>query len=153
MGEWLSGSAGKSYSGLIYPAKFDHITIGVTTQNKVRAVFGSPTDLQTSLRNGITRETWAYAKASPSINPLQYVPLLGVLALTDAQEGDTFSISFSSDGIVDGISVRDFQPYGGVTSVSDRLKTARDVIPYGLNNPMIYHVHQESLGKPRIRPN
>ena len=142
VGEWLSGPAGYQPSGLAYPAQYSHITIGVTTQAKVRAKFGAPTDLQTSVLNGISRETWAYAKASPSINPLQFLPFVGVFALPQRQEASAFSISFSSDGIVDGISIGDFQPYGDVRSAADRLKSARNVLPYGTNNPMVRAAQQ-----------
>jgi len=138
MGEWLSGSAGYRSPEFVYPVQLDHITLGVTSQAKVRAVFGAPTDLQTAVLNGISRETWAYAKASPSINPLQYLPVVGVFALPLREEAAAFSVSFSSDGIVDGISVRDFQPYGDVTSAADRFKSARAVSPYGTNNPMVH---------------
>ena len=142
MGEWLSGPAGNQPPQLVYPAQFANLTIGKTTQAKVRAVFGPPTDLQTSVLNGISRETWAYAKASPSINPLQYLPLVGVLALPQRQEVAAFSISFSSEGIVNGLSVRDFQPYGDLTSTADRFKSARAVSPYGTNNPMVHAAQQ-----------
>jgi len=146
MGEWLSGPVGYQSSRMVYPAQLEHIIIGVTTQDKVRTVFGTPTDLQTAVLNGISRETWAYANASPSINPWQYLPLVGVFALPQRQESAAFAISFSSEGIVDGVSVSDFQPYGDVTSAADRFKSDRAVLPYGTNNPMVHASRQNNSG-------
>ena len=147
MADWFSGPVRSPASTPVYPVHLDHLTIGVTTQAQVRATYGAPTDLQTSVRNGGIRETWAYANASPAINPLQYLPLVGVLALTRHPEYPTFSVSFAPNGIVDGVSIREAQPYGDVTSNADRNKTGYAVIPYGLNNPMIHALP----GKPPAR--
>ena len=152
VGDWLSRPSGPS-SGLAYPAQFDHIIIGVTKQAEVRGIFGTPTDIQTSVKGGARRETWAYAHASPSINPFQYLPVFGVLALTPLQESQTFSVSFGSDGIVDGISVRDVQPYGSVASSTMGLVGGREVKPYGMNNPMVYHVNRGLPGQQGLRAN
>ena len=51
MGEWLSGPAGNQLPQLVYPAQFANLRIGETTQAKVRAVFGAPTDLQNLTKN------------------------------------------------------------------------------------------------------
>lgn len=147
MGDWLSGPVRSPSPVAMYPVRLDSLVIGLTTQAQVRAAFGAPTDLQTAVRDGLTRETWAYAYASPSINPLQFLPLIGMLALTSPQEFPTFSVSFASDGIVDGVSIRDLQPCGDVPSPGDRFKSGHVVTPYGLNNPMIHALPSSSKAR------
>ena len=137
MADRLSVPGGDLSSEYGYPANLAKVTIGVTTQQEVRKVFGSPTNLQTALRNATLRETWAYAQASPSINPIQYLPLVGGLVVPRSQEDHSFSVSFSSEGIVEGISVRGFQPYGDVLSSAHRDRTEAGIHPYGTNNPSI----------------
>ncbi|MEC4681318.1 MAG: hypothetical protein VST67_11570, partial [Nitrospirota bacterium] len=73
-GDRLSGSALHRDPAIAYPTSLDHIHIGVTTEDDVRNLYGNPTDIQLSSDHNQARESWAYAKANPSIHPLQYVP-------------------------------------------------------------------------------
>ena len=137
VGDWLSGPSLNPSVWTMYGQNLHHITLGVTTQAKVREVFGPPKDIQTSVKKGIREETWAYATANSSVNPFQYLPIIGVLALPSTQDTDAMSISFSSEGIVDGVSVRDVQPYGSAGETSRKRQNRWAIESYGMNNPMV----------------
>lgn len=137
VGNWLSGPSPNPSVSSAYGQTLSPIMLGVTTQAQVRKMFGPPSDIQTSVNKGIREEAWAYAKAAPSINPLQYLPFIGVFALASSQHTDAFSISFSSEGRVDGVSVRDVQPYGAGGTYGFRRPGSQAIESYGMNNPMV----------------
>ena len=146
-GDRLSGSAFHRDPGIAYPTSLDHIHIGVTTKGDVRNLFGNPTDIQLSSDHSPARESWAYAKASPSIHPLQYVPGFGALALPKHHGTASFSISFSSDGVVEGIALREVQPYGEPGASLSAWKSPSVIHPYGRNNPLVHlSRHDASYG-------
>lgn len=143
-GDRLSGSALHRDPAIAYPTSLDHIHIGVTTKEEVRNLFGNPTDIQLSSDHNQARESWAYATANPSIHPLQYVLGFGALSLSTQQHQSSFSISFSPDGIVDGIGLRDVQPFGEAGASLSTLGTTSHVLPYGMNNPLTHHARQDA---------
>ena len=143
-GDRLSGSALHRDPAISYPTSLDHIHIGVTTKDDVRNLFGNPTDIQLSSDHNQAHESWAYAKANPSIHPLQYVLGFGALSLSKQQHQSSFSISFSPDGIVDGIGLRDVQPFGEAGASLSTLGTTSHVLPYGINNPLTHHARQDA---------
>ncbi len=143
-GDRLSGSALHRDPAIAYPTRLDHIHIGVTTKDEVRNFLGNPTDIQLSSDHNQAHESWAYAKANPSIHPLQYVLGFGALSLSKQQHQSSFSISFSPDGIVDGIGLRDVQPFGDAGASLSTLGTPSHVLPYGTNNPLTHHARQDA---------
>lgn len=146
-GDWLSGSAAKRDPAIIFPKKLEHIQIGLTTKDEVRNLLGNPTDIQLSSDHNQARESWAYAKVNPSIHPLQYIPGFGVFALSHQPRPSSFSISFSPKGIVDGIVLRDVQPFGNSGASRAVSGATADVSSYGMNNPLTRHArHDASIG-------
>ena len=137
-GDWLSDSAARHDSAIAYPKKLEQIQIGVTTKDQVRNLLGNPTDIQLSSDHNQASESWGYAKGNPSIHPLQYVPGFGVFALSKQPRPSSFSISFSPEGIVDGIVLRDVQPFGNSGASREVSGTPSEVTPYGTNNPLTH---------------
>ena len=137
VGDWLSGSVRDRHPTILYPNKLESVRIGATTKEEIRSLFGNPTDLQVSLENGTARESWAYADTKASLNPVQYIPGLGVLALLKEPDPSSFSISFSSDGVVDGIVVREVQPFGDPGALRIQTGPGAKVASYGTYNPLV----------------
>ncbi len=144
-GDRLSGSAIHRDPAIAYPSSLDSIRIGGTTKDEVRNLLGAPTDIQRSSDATGTRESWAYAHADPAIHPLQYVLGVGAFALSDQQRQPSFSISFSSDELVDGVAVRDIQPFGESGASTIALGTVSEVSPYGTNNPLTRHARHDAF--------
>jgi len=138
-GDWLSGSAAKRDSAIAYPKKLSKVQIGVTTKDEVRNLWGNPNDLQISSNNGTTHEAWGYASADPSVHPLQYVLGFGVFAIPRHSADPSFAISFSSEGVVEGMVLREVQPFGEF-GVSKRVSEPHSSIsPYGSKNPLMHN--------------
>lgn len=93
--KFISGQALKDDPAIRYSSSLESVQIGVTTQEQVRQLFGYPTDIQVSSRNGISQESWAYSAADPVIQPYQYIPLIGAYAFSDSPELQSFSVNFS----------------------------------------------------------
>ena len=110
-GDYLSGSSYPQNPSFPYAVQLSPIHIGETTKNEVRQILGKPQDVQVaSLREG-TREAWAYPSQGEVINPLQFIPVFGVLALSHEIDAPSFSVSFSDKGIVQGVTLREIQTY------------------------------------------
>ena len=135
-GDWVSGSAAHRDPAIAYPKQLAQVQIGVTTKDEVRNLLGPPTDVRLSSDQTQASESWAYAKADPAIHPLQYIPGLGGFMLSKHQRQSSFSISFSSHGIVDGIVLRDVQPVGESGASKVESGTTAKPYPYGRNNPL-----------------
>jgi len=139
VGDLLSGEQNSQHPGLVYPPQLESVFIGQTTKEEVRNLFGNPTDLQVSSDHDSAHESWAYAKANPAINPLQFVPGFGVLALSEGQGVYSFSMSFSASGVVEGVWLREVQPYGDGSATVATIQGTSSVQPYGRNNPLTHH--------------
>lgn len=137
-GDWVAGATHKS-PGIAYPEQLETVQIGVTTKEDVRHLFGAPTDLQVSSVGGLTRESWAYASTHSKINPLQYVPGVGVLALSKKIPRHSFAISFSPEGTVEGIGIREFQSFDLDLSQKKLSGSPSGHMSYGMNNPLTHH--------------
>ena len=135
-GDWVSGSAAHRDPALAYPKQLDRVQIGVTTKDEVRNLLGPPTDVRLSPDQTQASESWAYAKADPAIHPMQYIPGLGGFMLSKHRRQASFSISFSSHGIVDGIVLGDVQPVGESGASKVERATTAEPYPYGRNNPL-----------------
>jgi hypothetical protein len=145
-GNWLSGSATNSDPAM-FPIQLEGVQIGVTTKDDVQHLLGSPTDIQLSSDQHQASEAWSYAQANPSIHPLQYVPGFGKFAISKRQRQVSFAISFTSDGVVDGIGLRGVQPYGRQQVSATTSGKPSTIHFYGWNNPLTHHARQDaSLG-------
>ena len=142
--QFFSGNALTDDPEITYPSSLESVQIGVTTQDEVRQLLGPPTDRQQTSRDGISQESWSYGKADPVIQPYQYVPLIGVLAFWGDSEPQSFSVNFSEDGIVEGISWRTVQAFGDEEYDLIRLTPGSDIPSYGTNNPMVHDPGQLS---------
>ena len=137
-GDYLSGSTHPQNPSFSYPVQLSPIHIGETTKNEVRQILGKPQDVQVaSLREG-TREAWAYPSQGEVINPAQFIPVFGVLALSYEIDAPSFSVSFSDKGIVQGVTLREIQTYDQ-GSIPLYTKNAQPVELYGVNNPLVRH--------------
>ena len=145
-GDWLSGSAADREQAMPYPTQLEHVQIGVTTKDEIRNMLGNPTDIRLSSDHNQASESWA--NANPSINPLQYIPGFGAFAFSMKQPRSSFSISFSSDGVVDGITLRDVQPLGESWASGTGRGPMPKPYPYGKNNPLTRrHPARAPVGK------
>ncbi|MDA0739257.1 MAG: hypothetical protein O2999_08425 [Nitrospirae bacterium] len=133
----MAGATHKS-PGIAYPEQLETVQIGVTTKEDVRHLFGAPTDLQVSSAGGLTRESWAYASTHPKINPWQYFLGFGVLALSKEIPRDSFAISFSPEGTVEGIGIREFQSFDLDLSQKNISGNQPRHMSYGMNNPLTH---------------
>lgn len=137
--EILSGRVAKDDPAIQYPSSLEPIQIGATTQEEVQNVFESPTDTQTTSENGGRHDFWAYAVADPPIRPSQYVPLFGVLALPRYPAPPSFSVNFSSKGMVEGISWRTVQAYSDARYDLIKFTPGTEIPIYGTLNPMVHN--------------
>ncbi len=129
----------------MYPSQLESVRVGETTKEEVRNLLGNPKDLQVSSDQGHSHESWAYARADPFIHPLQYVPILGVLALAQDQSEYAFSISFSPEGLVESVGIQEVQPYGEERVPASTIVAGSPVQSYGTNNPLTHHSKQSIL--------
>lgn len=135
LGDWVAGSTSHQSPAIVYPEQLVTVQIGVTTQEDIRHLLGDPTDLEVSSADGVIRESWAYARTDPKINPLQYFLGFGVLALPKENSRDSFAISFSPEGIVEGIGLREVQSL----DLDLSRKKSSGPMSYGENNPLTHH--------------
>ena len=135
--EFLSGPVTHDDPAIRYPISLEPIQIGLTTQEEIQQRFGQPTDLQISSKDQISHESWAYASADPVIQPYQYVPFFGALAFSRPQKPESFSVNFSQDGFVEGLSWRTIQPFGKARYDLIKLNPGSPIPIYGTKNPMV----------------
>lgn len=133
--QWLSGSSVSHNPSVGYPTELDAIQIGTTTKEEVQLKLGTPTDIQQSSGNGRGVESWAYAKSAFVVHPLRYVPGFGVLVQSHQHPRASFSISFSADGVVNGMVLREVQPMGDPGGARALLETPK-ISLYGSQNPL-----------------
>lgn len=139
LGDFVTGSMNRS-PGIAYPETLETVQIGVTTKEDIRHLFGAPTDLQVSSVDGLTRESWAYARTYPRINPLQYFLGVGALALSKEGSRHSFAISFSPAGTVEGIGIREVQSMDFGLSRMPPSEASFQPITYGMNNPLAHQL-------------
>lgn len=142
LGDLISGSAVQRDPAIAYPEQLKDVQIGVTTKEDVRNLLGEPTDLQISSDDGSARESWAYAQTPSKINPLQYIPGLGFLALPKDGLRHSFAISFSPEGTVEGIALREVQPSDASQASKGLPKDQNSPLSYGNNNPLAHYSKQ-----------
>ena len=146
--EFLSGPVIHDDPAFQFPSSLEPIHIGLTTQEEIQQRFGHPTDLQISSREQSSQESWAYASADPAIQPYQYVPFFGALAFSRPQKPPSFSVNFSQDGFVEGLSWRTIQPFGKARYDLIKLNPGSNIPIYGTKNPMVRSLGQSSKSSP-----
>ena len=146
--EFFSGRVIHDDPAIQYPSSLEPIHIGLTTQEEIQQRFGNPTDLQVSSGTRSSQESWAYASADPLIQPYQYVPFIGALAFSDSQAPPSFSVNFSQDGFVEGLSWRRIQTFGKARYDLVTLTPGSDIPIYGTKNPMVRSLSQPSRSLP-----
>ena len=114
---------------------WDDLHIGVTTQDEVRSLFGQPTDIQVSSVGDGTHEAWAYVSARAARQPFQYLPFFGSLATISPSDQRPLTVSFSEEGIVDGLTVSPFQVQGSDAYSRLSFHSESTQPTYGMKNP------------------
>ena len=147
--EKLSGSMMSREPALQNPASLEPIQIGVTTQDDMREQFGYPTDLQLSTESNIPRESWAYTSADSVIRPYQYLPIFGALAFKDKKESESFAVSFSPTGIINGMTQSTVQAHGDAPYGLIKLVPGSDIQIYGTKNPLVHNLGNTSTQNSR----
>ena len=142
--EFLSGPVIHDDPAIQYPTSLEPVQIGLTTQEEIQQRFGDPTDLQISSGDQSSHESWAYASADPVLQPYQYVPFFGALAFSRPQKPQSFSVNFSQDGFVEGLSWRTIQPFGKARYDLIKLNPGSQIPIYGTNNPMVRHLRHST---------
>ena len=134
--ETLSDSGLMPELALDSSSSWESIYIGRTSREEVQNLFGKPTDIQVSSAGGVTHESWAYVSAPAVRQPYQYLLFFGALAMITSGDQEPFAVSFSQEGIVDGLTVSQFQAQGDDTYriLSVDAETTRPL--YGMKNPL-----------------
>ncbi len=101
----LAGCVSFGDSSLLNEATIAQIKVGQTTKDQVVALLGEPTDRRSAGLSGYTHEWWAYSLSTSTINPLEYLFLVGFffngIGLPDTRRD--LNLVFSPDGIVTGL--------------------------------------------------
>ena len=104
-------------------------------------MLGNPTEGKTHSSNGTQLESWAYVSHEETVQPYQYVLLLGALASSRSRvnESPSVAISFSQNGIVSGLTVSTLNAYGDILP-SELFPVSTFSTPlYGMRNPQVAH--------------
>ena len=134
--KFFAGNALTDDPAVRIPDSLQSVKLGVTTQEEVEQVFGTPTDRQKSSENGVTKDSWSYGAADPIIQPYQYLPLIGVIAFLGDSEPESLSVSFSEEGQANGIGWRRVQAFGEAPYHLIKGMPGTEIPSYGTNNPM-----------------
>jgi hypothetical protein len=77
-----------------------------TTKSQVQSRLGPPLSQSVMLQDGVQRETWGYHYASAEMNPLLFVPGLGLIVAASGEgistDGTGLEIAFDANGKVVG---------------------------------------------------
>jgi hypothetical protein len=139
--EWLLGPTQFQDSRSDLSPHFASIRIGVTAKQEIVSSFGSPTNRQMHPIDGSQVESLSYSTAESEIRPYQYIPLLGAIAFLGPiqSQSPSAAISFSSEGIVSGLTVSTLNAYGDLRS-PERVPIGESSASfYGMSNPNVSH--------------
>ena len=139
--DWLSGPPQWQNSDLESSLRLSTIGIGVTTKEEVLTRFGTPTDRQGSMIDGITFESLSYSTTEATITPYQYIPLFGAVAFWEPLENHAPSaaISFSNEDTVSGLTISTVRAFGDIRSSEKFNKSDSSTSFYGMRNPDVTH--------------
>jgi hypothetical protein len=80
-----------------------------TTKSEVQSRLGPPLSQSVMVQQGIQQETWGYHYAYAEINPLLFVPGVGLIVAASGEgmstDGTRLMIAFDADGKVVGRSI------------------------------------------------
>jgi outer membrane protein assembly factor BamE (lipoprotein component of BamABCDE complex) len=110
-------------------ATLAQVKAGETTKEQVIALLGDPTYRRSTTISGYTYEWWSYNMTSSTINPLEYLLLVGFffngIGLPDEERA--FHLSFNADGVVTNVhhqvTTFDMGTFFTPLEVSSRTKT------------------------------
>ena len=126
---------------------WNDIHIGVTTKEDVRSLLGNPTDVQVSSKDESTQESWSYVSTYAARQPFQYVLLLGALAISKHTARATFAVSFSQEGIVDGLTAPQIHAQGHESYDPYSFDSTTPIPTYGMNNPLAQDIRSEAVSE------
>jgi len=141
MSDFLSGPTATQNSGIEPSSLWEPIQIGISTQEDVIGALGNPTDRKIHPGNGSQFESWAYASHEETVQPYQYVLLVGAFASSHSlvNESPSVAIGFSPNGVVSGLTVSTVNAYGDILP-SELFPVSTFSTPlYGMRNPQIAH--------------
>ncbi len=143
---WLSGPTQYQNSSFASSPQLAPIRIGVTTKQEMVARLGHPTDEKVRSTDGIQVESLSYSTAEAEISPYQYLPLLGGIAYLEPLQNQTPStaFSFSSEGLVSGLTVSTLNAYGDIRSPKQLSIEEPSLLFYGMRNPEVSYTPNDS---------
>jgi len=102
----LAGCAAFGNEKLSDQTLLAQIKVGETTKEQVQALLGEPTKRVTTRLSGFTYEWWHYTHAASTINPLEYLFLVGIFfngfGMPDTRR--ELTVFFDPDGIVTNLA-------------------------------------------------
>jgi outer membrane protein assembly factor BamE (lipoprotein component of BamABCDE complex) len=102
----LTGCVSIGNEKLLDEATVVQIKVGETTKEQVQALLGEPTKRVTARLSGFTYEWWHYSHAASTINPLEYLFLVGIFfngfGMPDTRR--ELAVFFDPDGIVTNLA-------------------------------------------------
>ena len=132
----LSGSSTERELLPLSKSSLDTIQIGVTKQEEIQALFGLPSDIQVLRTVDGLHESWAYVDTDKARQPFQYLPIFGALSTLNRDGQSPLAISFSPEGIVDGVTLSRVNAQGDVTYSPRALDSVALTPLYGMKNPL-----------------
>ena len=104
-------------------------------------MLGNPTGSKTHTLNGTQVESWAYVSHEETVQPYQYVLLVGAFASSHSlvNESPSVAIGFSPNGVVSGLTVSTLNAYGDILPSELFPVSASSTPLYGMRNPQISH--------------
>jgi hypothetical protein len=102
----LAGCLGTEYGQkqISDPARVSQIQKGVTTKGDITAAFGEA-EGKSFLENG--DEEWTYSYLNSSSSPLNFVPVVGMVAGGATVQSSSLTVTFDKRGIVKAYAVHD----------------------------------------------
>ena len=143
---WLSGDSPSQKDFLHPPSTFAPIKIGISTKEEVEANLGNPTRQDIRTLDDFTSESVSYSSAETTMNPFQYFPFLGALALRNpvGSHIPSAAISFSSDNRVSGLTISSVNAYGDIRSSGAPIRNSLNPF-YGMRNPDVSQTFVDSI--------
>ena len=141
MSDFLSGPA-STHDSSFEPAPFMNPTqIGVSKKEDVIGMLKNPTDRQILSEGENQIESWGYASQDEIVIPYQYMPFIGgfVFRHSLVNESPSVAVSFSSHGVVSGLTVSSLNAYGDIPPQYGIPASVFTDPLYGMRNPQISH--------------
>ncbi len=134
--EILSGS-GPADEGFSSSSILEDVHTGISSKEELQNLLGTPTHVQVSTPGTHARESWAYVPDTIAAQPFQYLPFLGGFVMTSHRYRHPFSVSFSPEGIVDGVTLSPVHTNGHKINDLATMATRTNRPLYGMKNPLV----------------